>query len=283
MAKGKGQSSPQGIGKRGPMSEADKKYIADYYLVKTPQAIATALNRDPLFIKKYIKTKFGTVHQASDTAHNTLKGSPIWDEIQSQFSDEEIRLFTFHYSRFITQFRDDVLPTEELQVVDLAKFEILMNRILTEEQSFNIKIQEAEQLLESMMEDRQGNRDEIFKLEQKISIMRSGIGNNKKSYLELAAKKDNILKGLKATRESRIKHTESGKNNYGSWMRAIIDDKHRRDEIGLYIEKMRLATNVEYERLSDLHQYIDGTVDQPILTPENVIGGPNEESADNGH
>lgn len=270
-------------GKRGPLSDADKKYIADYHLVKTPQAIATALNRDQLFIKKYIKTKFGTVHQQSDTAHNTLKGSPIWDEIQSQFSDEEIRLFTYHYSRFITQFRDDVLPTEELQVIDLAKFEILMNRILTEEQSFNLKIQQYEQELEILSQDKQNNREEIFKLDSKIAMMRGGVGNNKKSYLELAAKKDNILKGLKATRESRIKHTESGKNNFGSWMRNLIDDKSRRDEVGLYIEKMRLATNVEYERLSDLHQYIDGQVDQPILTPENVIGGPDEEGTNNGN
>jgi hypothetical protein len=270
-------------GKRGPLSEADKKYIADYHLVKTPQAIATALNRDHLFIKKYIKTKFGGVHQQSDTAHNTLKGSPIWDEIQSQFSDEEIKLFTYHYTRFITQFRDDVLPTEELQVVDLAKFEILMNRILTEEQNFNLKIQEMEQDLESLLQDKQTNRDEIMKLESKISIMRGGIGNNKKSYLELAAKKDNILKGLKATRESRIKHTESGKNNFGSWMRNLIDDKARRDEVGEYIEKMRIATNVQYEKLSELHQYIDGQIDQPLLTPENVIGGPDEESTNNGN
>jgi hypothetical protein len=270
-------------GKRGPLSEADKKYIADYHLVKTPKAIATALNRDHISIKKYIKTKFGGVHQQSDTAHNTLKGSPIWDEIQSQFSDEEIKLFTYHYTRFITQFRDDVLPTEELQVVDLAKFEILMNRILTEEQNFNIKIQEMEQTLESLLQDKQTNRDEIMKLESKISIMRGGIGNNKKSYLELAAKKDNILKGLKATRESRIKHTESGKNNFGSWMRNLIDDKSRRDEVGEYIEKMRLATNVQYEKLSELHQYIDGQIDQPLLTPENVIGGPDEESTNNGN
>jgi hypothetical protein len=34
------------------------------------------------------------------------------------------------------------------------------------------------------------------------------------------------------------------------------------------MEKMRLATEAEKERLSDYIQYEDGIVDQPFLTPE---------------
>jgi hypothetical protein len=36
------------------------------------------------------------------------------------------------------------------------------------------------------------------------------------------------------------------------------------------MEKMRLATIKEMERLSDYHQYEDNTVDVPFLTPETV-------------
>jgi hypothetical protein len=37
------------------------------------------------------------------------------------------------------------------------------------------------------------------------------------------------------------------------------------------MEKMRLAMIKEGERLSTLHQYEDGTVDQPFLTPDTVV------------
>jgi hypothetical protein len=44
-----------------------------------------------------------------------------WREIQKQFDENEQELFLYHWSRIISQFRDDVLPTEELQVIDAIK------------------------------------------------------------------------------------------------------------------------------------------------------------------
>lgn len=40
---------------------------------------------------------------------------------------------------------------------------------------------------------------------------------------------------------------------------------------GIEMEKMRLAMNKERERLSALHKYDDGQIDQPFLTPDTVI------------
>jgi hypothetical protein len=37
------------------------------------------------------------------------------------------------------------------------------------------------------------------------------------------------------------------------------------------MEKMRLAMLKEKERLSQFHQYEDGQIDQPFLTPDTVI------------
>jgi hypothetical protein len=39
---------------------------------------------------------------------------------------------------------------------------------------------------------------------------------------------------------------------------------------GIEMEKMRLAMKKEGERLSAFHQYEDGTIDQPFLTPDTV-------------
>ena len=79
-----------------------------------------------------------------------------------------------------------------------------------------------------------------------------------------------MLKDLKATREQRIKRLEDSKQTFIGWVRNLMTNHEVRHEIGTEMEKMRLATNKEAERLSEYHQYEDGTVDQPFLTPDSV-------------
>ena len=43
-----------------------------------------------------------------------------------------------------------------------------------------------------------------------------------------------------------------------------------RQELGIEMEKMRMAMNKEAERLSEYHTYEDKIVDQPFLTPDSV-------------
>jgi hypothetical protein len=85
-------------------------------------------------------------------------------------------------------------------------------------------------------------------------------------------KKNSLLKEMKGTREARIKHLESNKNNFLSVIRRIVEDKPFRTRLGIDMEKHRVATQIEYRRLSDYYEFEDGTVDQPLLTPDNIIG-----------
>jgi hypothetical protein len=39
---------------------------------------------------------------------------------------------------------------------------------------------------------------------------------------------------------------------------------------GIEMEKMRVAMKKEEERLSSFHKYEDGTIDQPLLSPDTV-------------
>ena len=65
-----------------------------------------------------------------EKAQYDLTFRPYWVELQQQFTDDELKLFQYHWARIISQFKDDIIPTEELQVVDLIKLELLMNRAL---------------------------------------------------------------------------------------------------------------------------------------------------------
>jgi hypothetical protein len=80
-----------------------------------------------------------------------------------------------------------------------------------------------------------------------------------------------MLKDLKGTREQRIKQIEDSKQTFASLVKHIATDEAFRNKIGIDMEKMRLAMQNEKERLSEYHNYEDGTVDQPFLTPETLI------------
>jgi hypothetical protein len=79
-----------------------------------------------------------------------------------------------------------------------------------------------------------------------------------------------MYKDLKATREQRIQKLENNKSTMAGLIEKVLRDPDFFEEQGKYIEKMRMALEKEKERLSDYHKYEDGTVDQPLLTPDTV-------------
>ena len=81
-----------------------------------------------------------------------------------------------------------------------------------------------------------------------------------------------MLKDLKGTREQRIKQIEDSKLTFASLVKKIASDPTFRSQIGIDMEKMRLATEAEKERLGEYMEYEDGQVDQPLLSDETVKG-----------
>ena len=58
-----------------------------------------------------------------------------------------------------------------------------------------------------------------------------------------------MLKDLKGTREQRIKAIEDSKQTFASLVKQIATDAAFRTQIGIEMEKMRLAMEKEKERL----------------------------------
>ena len=79
-----------------------------------------------------------------------------------------------------------------------------------------------------------------------------------------------MLKDLKATREQRIKRLEDSKQTFIGWVTDLMVSPEKRHELGIEMEKMRLAMDKERETLSEWHQYEDKVIDQPFLTPDSV-------------
>ena len=262
--------------KKGRFSKEEIAFIEKNHKSMSYDAIAEKLNRDSESVENFVTNKLGqnisSKAQKEWQASYDLKNRPYWKDLNEQFSPDELEMLVYHWGRIIGQFKDDVLPTEELQVIDAIKLEILMNRALKEQQAGMQDIARFEALIEEekLNDSDQWDRDYIFNLERQVAVCRAAQESLSKDYKELGAKKSGMLKDLKATREQRIKRLEDSKRTFFGWMQQVMRDRDFRTQLGIDMEKMRLAAQKEYERLSEYHEYEDGGVDQPIITPENV-------------
>ena len=236
--------------------------------------IATHLDRDPASVESYVKDKIGntTLDDREIEALHDLQNRPFWKDLEKQFSEEELQSLLYHWGRIITQFRDDVLPTEELQIIDAITLEILMNRALIGQQDNMRSIDQFQDAVtvEKNKDLELQDKDYIYNLERQIAVCRAAQDSLTRDYKDLQTKKAAMLKDLKATREQRIKRLEDSKQTFIGWVRNLMSNPDTRREMGIEIEKMRLAMKQEEKRLSEYHQYEDGGIDQPFLTPDTV-------------
>ena len=88
-------------------------------------------------------------------------------------------------------------------------------------------------------------------------------------YTKLLNEQQKISKDLKATREQRIKRIEDGKSSWIGLIRMLEDEEIREKE-GREMEIMNMSVEQQINKLSEYHEYQDGEVDTPLLTPETV-------------
>lgn len=259
--------------KKGRISKEEERIIARLIDSMTVEDIAKKLDRDVESIDNFMKRKFRIGISGEEAAAFSLEDRPYYHELNNQFTDEELELFKYHWSRIIAQFKDDVFPTEELQVVDVIKLELLMNRCLKSNKDNITDMTVFEKMVkeERAKEKEDRDQDYILNLERQIAALRASQESLNRDYRELQSKKASMLREMKGTREQRIKRLEDSKQSFVSWVAHLMQDPDTMKKYGIEMEKMRLAMKKEGERLSALHKYEDGTIDQPFLTPDTVI------------
>jgi len=268
-------SKDKNTGKRGPWSREDKSYIVENCQLLDYKDIAAHLNRDPIYVKQYIERTLGkktTKGRAILNAEYNIKQSQIWKELEQEFTANELRTFLYHWERIVAQFKEDVLPTEELQIIDMIKLELLMGRALRNQRQSMDMINEAAKELEGIKELDVTQRDfqRMEALERIIGFHRGAAESLTKEHNELLARKMTLMKDLKGTRSERIKRIEDSKETFMGWVTNLIQNRALRVELGDYMEKMRIAIDVEKIRLMEPHKYMDGTIDCPLLTEETL-------------
>lgn len=259
--------------KKGRISKDEERIINRLVDSLTVEDIALKLDRDVESIDSFIKRKLRKNLTNEEVAAFSLEDRPYWNELTGQFTDEELELFKYHWSRIIAQFKDDVFPTEELQVVDVIKLEILMNRCLKSNKDNLNELNMIDKMIrdERAKEKEDRDQDYLMNLERQAAALRASQESLNRDYRELQSKKASMLREMKGTREQRIKRLEDSKQSFTAWIATLMQDPETLKKYGIEMEKMRLAMLKERDRLSSFHKYEDGGIDQPFLTPDTVI------------
>jgi len=258
--------------RKGRISNEEARFISRSVDNMTVEDIAKKLDRDVDSVEAFIKRKLKYGLSLEEEAAFSLEDRPYWKELGQQFTHEELELFKYHWSRIISQFKDDVFPTEELQVVDVIKLEILMNRCLKSNKDNINDMNVFDKMIkdERAVDKETRDQDYIMNLERQSAALRASQESLNKDYRELQTKKAGMLREMKGTREQRIKRLEDSKQSFVSWVATLIQDPETMKKYGVEMEKMKMAMKKESDRLSTYHKYEDGMIDQPFLTPDTV-------------
>lgn len=265
--------------KTGRLSNDEKRTIARLVDSMTVEAIAQQIDRAVETVEKYVKNVLKEGLSGIEAAGFELESRPYWIDIRRQFTQEELELFKYHWTKIISQFKDDVLPTEELQVIDVIKLEILMSRSLVSQKSNigELNIQEAMLALEREKDREDRDQELMMGTQRIIASLRAAQESLSKDLLALQDKKARMLREIKGTREQRVKRLEDSKQSFTAWVASLMQDPDLMKSYGIEMEKMRLAMEKEKVRLGKFHKYEDGGVDRPFLTPDTVNKDENDE------
>ena len=262
--------------KRGQLSLDEEKYIRENYKALSLQQIADNLNRTVSPIKRYIsenQLSIIEIDNDSEVLKHKLHTKTFWREIQRQFDSDtgELQYFEDTWVSLIKQFREDVLPAEELQIKQFITIDILINRSMKERKRHISETEKLQRQVDKEYEKTETDRDipKLANLETQLSFARNSIANYTNEYTKLLNEQQKIGKDLKATREQRIKRIEDGKSSWVGLIRMLEDEEVRERE-GKEMAILSLATEKVKLKLQEYHNYQDGVVDQPLLTPESV-------------
>lgn len=264
--------------KRGALSNEEMSFIKDNIGTMSLELIASSLNRTNKPIERFVTENNLSFDPEENQTDQNLKiklhAKTFWNEIVRQFDEDsgELEYFENTWIGLVKQFREDVLPAEELQIKQYITIDILINRSMKERKRH---IQETERLqreVDSIYNQLEDQRDiaKLANLETQLNFARNSIASYTNEYTKLLGEQQKIGKDLKATREQRIKRIEDGKSSWVGLIRMLEDEAIREKE-GKEMQILQMATERAKQELYANHQYEDGMVDQPFLTPDSVF------------
>lgn len=260
--------------KRGKLSKAERAYIEQNCFDLQLAEMAEKLNRSVAPVRRYINDHNLKAKDKTDDEHllSTLRTKYYYEKLQKQFDKGEILFFENHWIDFFKQFNEDVTHTEEMQIIEVIRTEVLINRSMEDRMTIMHNIESLEESIDSELEkdaDKQ-NGELIGTWQSQLGAMIGSKSSYINEHKELLSKKEKYLKDLKGTREQRKRVSDDSKTNFTMWMREL-DKLELREQEGFDMEVQAVAADAARKRLAEFHEFEDGEVDQPLLNSDTVI------------
>lgn len=275
--------------KKGQLSNAEKGFIRASSIKMRPGQIAERLNRSEKQVLTYLtehslvpvdapSNPEGETDQSLLEARHKLRQTMAWKQLKDELDDDELLYFEEKYSQYMTQFREDVLVTEETQIFLVIKLEIMMHRNSKAKKNANQDIARLSKLRDnflrryddpSMMDE--SDRDYVMGIETQIQACKSAESARSTEFIKLEEKHQALLKDLKATRDQRVSRVESSKETFLGTIRRLQNEDER-EFTGRHMELLRNAADREGKRLGSAHSFEDGAEDLPVLNAETILG-----------
>jgi hypothetical protein len=260
--------------KNGRWTKIEIQFMKDNLKTMTYDEMARQLQRNPNTVKKYCMDVLGATEEVklATAAKFDIQNSAIWKQLKLQFTEEELDVFMYHWQNIMIQFKNETYATERMQMVEMCRLEILVDRCMKRLMDVDVRQHQAHKELadEKQKDITDQNFDKIAKLEQMIGSCQISHKTTTDEYNNLFQRKEAIMKSIKGSREQRLKRIEDSKETLSSFLVKILEDDDLRKKLGLEMKKQALATRAEYERLSKLHEYMDKGIGRPIFNSETV-------------
>lgn len=259
------------------MTKYQKEFITKNADKMSVRQMARRLKLGMKNIEEYIVENHLVEDETIEIKHK-LRKTKTWDNLRHELTGNEIEFFEEKYAQYISQFKDDVLVTEETQIFILIKLEIMMHR------NSRAKKNSAEEITRLInMRDKfilkyddyqsmdQTARDYVLQLDTQIQAQKSAEAAKSGEFIKLEEKHQALLKDLKATRDQRVSRVESSRESFIGIIKKLQLNEER-EATGRHMELMKKVSDRERQRLSRAHTFVDGNEDLPILNAETING-----------
>lgn len=267
----------------GRLSEDEQDFIRENVDILPPEKIAEHLNRRLGSVLDFIHRKrlgkeYGHANSKSTTRiMRELKHRPFFRHLHHQLTLQEIALFREEWTSMMSQFQDDIMPSEEMELKELIIIEILKNRENAAEKKRLMMHRNLHKQLEAERRLPVPDKDAIRALNEQLLLCSSN-DKHVKNFKDLCDRSEKIRKALHASRQDRVKSYDNIKVDFVGWLK-MLEDHNQKVKVSREMEIMKMAQARERARLYGLHKYANNEVAVPILNEDsvktNTTDGPN--------
>lgn len=286
--------------KKGNLSDDEKRRIESMIDLSNFAEIARTLNRNPATIRKYCQRKSLSNDTTSRKKYveNRAKHNHHLVVMQKQLTKEEYEFAIQVYKGMMDQFGNDIIYSEEVQIIEYCMITCLLNRTFSKEIELDTSIKE-QRLLRSEWQKKKDDlsaapttgddddedeekeaekydledyyMDKIEQIDIRVADMQTEYAQVKKEQISFLKSKEDITNALNVSRKARANEITKVNQNFSDLIVMMRKNEEFRKQIGLELEKMRLGIKEEYIRLSQIHTFADNQDDYPVYNTEVVI------------